>query len=71
MGYVVMYRSIFDTVGELIQAETLNESNKAMRRFSGQTFSLSTTWVLRSCRSSPENICLRLLCAAMNLGLRS
>ena len=33
MGYVVMYRSIFDTVGELIQAETLNESDKAMRRY--------------------------------------
>jgi DNA replication protein DnaC len=33
MGYVVMYRSIFDTVGELNQAETLNESDKAMRRY--------------------------------------
>jgi len=33
MGYVIMYRSIFDTVGELIQAETLNESDKAMRRY--------------------------------------
>lgn len=33
MGYAVLYRSIFDTVGELIQGETLNESDKAMRRY--------------------------------------
>lgn len=33
MGYVVLYRSIFDTVGELNQAEALNESEKAMRRY--------------------------------------
>ncbi len=33
MGYVVMYRSIFDTVGELNQAEALNENDKAMRRY--------------------------------------
>lgn len=33
MGHVVLYRSIFDTVGELNQAEALNESNKAMRRY--------------------------------------
>jgi DNA replication protein DnaC len=32
-GYVILYRSIFDTVGELIQAEALNESEKVMRRY--------------------------------------
>lgn len=33
MGYVILYRSIFDTVDELNQAEALNESDKAMRRY--------------------------------------
>lgn len=33
MGYHVMYQSIFDTVDELTQAETFNESTKAMRRY--------------------------------------
>jgi len=33
MGHVVMYRSIFDTVSELNQAETFNESDKALRRY--------------------------------------
>jgi DNA replication protein DnaC len=33
MGYAVLYRSIFDTVGELIQGETLNESDKAIKRY--------------------------------------
>lgn len=33
MGYVILYRSIFDTVGELIQAEALNETDKVMRRY--------------------------------------
>jgi DNA replication protein DnaC len=32
-GYVILYRSIFDTVGELIQAEALNETDKVMRRY--------------------------------------
>lgn len=33
MGHVVMYRSIFDTVSELNQAEAFNESDKALRRY--------------------------------------
>jgi DNA replication protein DnaC len=33
MGHVVLYRSIFDTVGELNQAEALNESDKTLRRY--------------------------------------
>ena len=33
MGHLVLYRSIFDTVGELNQAEALNESDKVMRRY--------------------------------------
>lgn len=33
MGYVVLYRSIFDTVSELNQAEAFNESDKALRRY--------------------------------------
>jgi DNA replication protein DnaC len=33
MGSVVLYRSIFDTVGELNQAEALNENEKVMRRY--------------------------------------
>lgn len=33
MGHVVLYSSIFDTVGELNQAEALNESNKVLRRY--------------------------------------
>jgi len=33
MGYVVLYRSIFDTVGELIQAETLNDSDRTLKRY--------------------------------------
>lgn len=33
MGHMVLYRSIFDTVGEMIQAEALNESDKVMRRY--------------------------------------
>jgi DNA replication protein DnaC len=33
MGQIVLYRSIFDTVGELNQAAALNESEKAMRRY--------------------------------------
>lgn len=33
MGFVILYRSIFDTVDELNQAEALNESDKAMRRY--------------------------------------
>jgi DNA replication protein DnaC len=32
-GHVILYRSIFDTVGELIQAEALNETDKVMRRY--------------------------------------
>ena len=33
MGYVVLYRSIFDTVGDLNQAEALNESAKVLRKY--------------------------------------
>jgi len=33
MGHVVLYRSIFDTVGELNQAETLGEGDKTLRRY--------------------------------------
>jgi len=33
MGHVVLYRSIFDTVGELNQAEVLNENDKVLRRY--------------------------------------
>lgn len=33
MGHVVLYSSIFDTVGELNQAEAFNESAKALRRY--------------------------------------
>lgn len=33
MGHVVLYRSIFDTVSELNQAEAFNESDKALRRY--------------------------------------
>lgn len=33
MGHAVLYRSIFDTVGELTQAEALNESDKILRRY--------------------------------------
>jgi len=33
MGYVVLYRSIFDTVGDLNQAEALNESSKVLRKY--------------------------------------
>ncbi|MDH5679622.1 MAG: IS21-like element helper ATPase IstB [Nitrospinota bacterium] len=33
MGHVVMYRSIFDAVSELNQAETFGESAKALRRY--------------------------------------
>lgn len=33
MGHIVMYRSIFDTVSELNQAEAFNESDKALRRY--------------------------------------
>jgi len=33
MGFTVLYRSIFDAVGELIQAETFGENDKIMRRY--------------------------------------
>jgi DNA replication protein DnaC len=33
MGFVVLYRSIFDTVGDLNQAEALNESAKVLRKY--------------------------------------
>ena len=33
MGFVVLYRSIFDTVGDLNQAEALNESAKTLRKY--------------------------------------
>lgn len=33
MGHVVLYRSIFDTVAELTQAEAFNDSDKALRRY--------------------------------------
>jgi DNA replication protein DnaC len=33
MGYMVLYRSIFDTVGDLNQAEALNESAKVLRKY--------------------------------------
>jgi len=33
MGHVVLYRSIFDTVGDLNQAEALNESAKVLRKY--------------------------------------
>lgn len=33
MGYVVLYRSIFDTVSELNQAEVLNDSDKVLRKY--------------------------------------
>lgn len=33
MGYAVMYRSIFDAVAELMQAEAFNESAKMIRRY--------------------------------------
>ena len=33
MGHVVLYRSIFDTVSELNQAEVLNDSDKILRRY--------------------------------------
>ncbi|MFQ5580856.1 MAG: IS21-like element helper ATPase IstB [Nitrospiria bacterium] len=33
VGYTVMYRSIFDAVGELSQAEAFNESPKSLRRY--------------------------------------
>ena len=33
MGYPVLYRSIFDTVGDLNQAEALNESAKVLRKY--------------------------------------
>jgi len=33
MGYPVLYRSIFDTVGDLNQAEAFNESAKVLRKY--------------------------------------
>lgn len=33
MGFTVLYRSIFDAVGELVQAETFGENDKIMRRY--------------------------------------
>ncbi|MGA7854067.1 MAG: IS21-like element helper ATPase IstB [Candidatus Acidiferrales bacterium] len=33
MGYAVLYRSIFDTVGELNQAEALGENDRTLRRY--------------------------------------
>ena len=33
MGYVVLYRSIFDTAGDLNQAEALNEIAKILRKY--------------------------------------
>ncbi len=33
MGFAVMYRSIFDVVGDLNQAEVLNESAKVLRKY--------------------------------------
>lgn len=33
MGFIVLYRSIFDAVSELNQAEAFNESDKALRRY--------------------------------------
>jgi len=33
LGHVVLYRSIFDAVGELSQAEAFNESPKALRKY--------------------------------------
>jgi len=33
MGHVVLYSSIFDTVGELNQAEALNENDRVLRRY--------------------------------------
>ncbi len=33
MGYAVLYRSIFDTVGELNQAEVLGENDKTLKRY--------------------------------------
>ena len=33
MGHVVLYRSIFDTVGDLNQAEALNERAKVLRKY--------------------------------------
>jgi DNA replication protein DnaC len=33
LGYSVLYRSIFDAVSDLIQAESLNEKNKILNRY--------------------------------------
>jgi len=33
VGFIVLYRSIFDTVAELHQAEVFNDSGKALRRY--------------------------------------
>lgn len=33
MGFGVLYRSIFDAVGELLQADTFGENDKVMRRY--------------------------------------
>ena len=33
MGYAVLYRSIFDTVGDLRQAEALHEQDKVLRKY--------------------------------------
>lgn len=33
MGFTVLYRSIFDAVGDLNQAEVLNEQDKVMRKY--------------------------------------
>ncbi len=33
VGFTVLYRSIFDTVGELMEAEAFNESGKALRKY--------------------------------------
>lgn len=33
MGYTVLYRSIFDAVGELMEAEAFNESGKTLRKY--------------------------------------
>jgi DNA replication protein DnaC len=33
MGFTVLYRSIFDAVGDLMQAETFQDQNKTLRRY--------------------------------------
>ena len=33
MGFAILYRSIFDAVGDLNQAEVLNESDKVLRKY--------------------------------------